>query len=163
MGEIVPARWGNRARIDRACPGDRPKNAGNPRLVGLARASLRGYTLTTSPHALVGIQLLDGIGAEIFGGVGTLVIADLTRGTGRFNLMQGALATATGIGAAASNLMTGFVVQARGYDAGFLVLAAIAATALLFFGAAMPETLADPREAPEPSRRRAALALDRAS
>ncbi len=98
------------------------------------------YTMTTSPYALVGIQLLDGIGAGIFGVVGTLVIADLTRGTGRFNLMQGALATATGIGAAASNLMTGFVVEAGGYDAGFFVLAAIAAAALLFYGLAMPET-----------------------
>ena len=75
----------------------------------------------------------------------SLVIADLTRGTGRFNLMQGALATATGIGAASSNLMTGFVVKAGGYDAGFLVLAAIAAAALLFYGLAMPETATDPR------------------
>jgi hypothetical protein len=77
--------------------------------------------------------------------------------------MQGALATATGIGASASNLMTGFVVEAGGYDAGFLVLAAIAATALLFYGAAMPETLTGPREAPEPSRRSAALAIERSS
>ena len=75
-------------------------------LAGFAILPVRGvlYTMTSSPYALVGIQLLDGIGAGIFGVVGTLVIADLTRGTGRFNLMQGALATATGIGAAASNL-----------------------------------------------------------
>ncbi len=98
-------------------------------LAGFAILPIRGilYTMTSSPYALVGIQLLDGIGAGIFGVVGTLVIADLTRGTGRFNLMQGALATATGIGASASNLMTGFVVKAGGYDTGFLVLAAIAA------------------------------------
>ena len=49
-----------------------------------------------TPYGWSRIQLLDGIGAGIFGVVGTLVIADLTRGTGRFNLMQGALATATG-------------------------------------------------------------------
>ena len=46
------------------------------------------------------MQLLDGIGAGIFGVVSVLVVADLTRGTGRFNLTQGALATATGVGAA---------------------------------------------------------------
>jgi MFS family permease len=116
-------------------------------LAGFAVLPVRGilYTMTSSPYALVGIQLLDGIGAGIFGVVGTLVIADLTRGTGRFNLMQGGLATATGIGAALSNLMTGFVVEAGGYDAGFLVLAAIAAAALLFSGLAMPETGSDPR------------------
>ncbi len=100
--------------------------------------------MTTSPYGLVGIQLLDGIGAGIFGVVGTLVIADLTRGTGRFNLLQGALATATGIGASISNLMTGFIVKTGGYDAGFLVLAGIAAAALIFFGLAMPETRTDP-------------------
>jgi len=111
-------------------------------LIGFAVLPIRGllYTLTTNPYALVGIQLLDGIGAGIFGVVGVLVIADLTRGTGRFNLMQGALATATGIGAAASNLMTGYIVKAAGFNAGFLTLAAIAAVALAFYGLAMPET-----------------------
>ena len=61
-------------------------------LIGFAVLPVRGvlYTMTSSPYALVAIQLLDGIGAGIFGVVGTLVIADLTRGTGRFNLMQGA-------------------------------------------------------------------------
>jgi hypothetical protein len=136
-------------------------------LIGFAILPIRGflYTMTTSPIALVGIQLLDGIGAGIFGVVGTLVIADLTRGTGRFNLMQGALATATGIGAASSNLMTGFVVEAGGYDAGFLVLAAIAAVALVFYGVAMPETRTDPREATGSSRRApsAALAIEQSS
>jgi MFS family permease len=137
-------------------------------LVGFAILPIRGflYTMTTSPYALVGIQFLDGIGAGILGVVGTLVIADLTRGTGRFNLMQGALATATGIGAASSNLMTGFVVKAGGYDAGFLVLAAIAAAALLFYGLAMPETRTDPHETPHPwqqtRRHAAALAIEQA-
>jgi MFS family permease len=111
-------------------------------LVGFAVLPVRGvlYTLTTNPSALVAVQLLDGIGAGIFGVVGVLVIADLTRGTGRFNLLQGALATATGVGASLSNLMTGFVVRAGGYDAGFLTLAAIAGAALLFSALALPET-----------------------
>jgi MFS family permease len=111
-------------------------------LVGFAVLPVRGllYTFTTNPAALVAVQVLDGVGAGIFGVVGVLVIADLTRGTGRFNLVQGALATATGIGAALSNLMTGFIVKAAGYNAGFLMLATIAVVALLFYGFAMPET-----------------------
>jgi hypothetical protein len=78
-------------------------------LIGFAVLPIRGllYTLTNDPFWLVAIQLLDGIGAGIFGVVGVLVIADLTRGTGRFNLMQGALATATGIGGSASLYLTG--------------------------------------------------------
>ena len=69
-----------------------------------------------------------------------LVVADLTKGTGRFNLTQGALATATGIGAGLSNLLAGFVVKEAGFDAGFIMLAAIAAAAAIFYAVAMPET-----------------------
>jgi hypothetical protein len=57
-----------------------------------------------------------------------------------FNLTQGALATATGIGAGLSNLLAGFVVKAAGFDAGFITLAAIAAAAAIFYAVAMPET-----------------------
>ncbi len=110
--------------------------------IGFAVLPIRGLlsSLGTHPYFLVAVQLLDGIGAGIFGVVGVLVIADLTKGTGRFNLMQGVLATAVGIGASLSNLMTGFVVRAWGFDAGFCVLSAIAALALLFYGWAVPET-----------------------
>ena len=131
-------------------------------LIGFAVLPVRGllYTLTTNPVALVAVQLLDGIGAGIFGVVGVLVIADLTRGTGRFNLVHGALATATGVGASLSNLITGFVVKAAGYNAGFVTLAAIAAVALVFYGIAMPETRARSRAV---DRRRAKIAEGRPS
>jgi hypothetical protein len=88
----------------------------------------------------VAIQLLDGIGAGIFGVISVLVIADLTKGTGRFNLTQGLLATATGLGAASSNVLSGYVVKAAGFDAGFLSLSALAAFGAVFFWRMMPET-----------------------
>jgi MFS family permease len=121
-------------------------------LIGFAVLPIRGflYTITTNPYLLVGVQLLDGIGAGIFGVVSVLVVADLTRGTGRFNLTQGVLATATGIGAALSNVLTGYLVTAAGFDAGFLALAAIAAVGLAFFTWAMPETKRS-SQAPIPS------------
>jgi MFS family permease len=111
-------------------------------LIGFAVLPVRGllYCLSVNPYYLVGVQLLDGIGAGIFGVVSVLVVADLTKGTGRFNLTQGALATATGIGAGLSNLLAGFVVKASGFDAGFITLAAIAAAAAIFYALAMPET-----------------------
>jgi MFS family permease len=120
-------------------------------LIGFAVLPVRGvlYTFGADPRYLVAVQLLDGVGAGIFGVVGVLVIADLTRGTGRFNLMQGALATATGLGAALSNLVTGAVVRAAGFNAGFLTLAAIAAAALAFFGLMVPETRRVPGSADE--------------
>ncbi|MBX6313922.1 MAG: MFS transporter [Isosphaeraceae bacterium] len=111
-------------------------------LLGFAILPVRGilYTFSTNPYFLVAVQLLDGIGAGIFGVVSVLVVADLTRGTGRFNVTQGALATAVGLGASLSNLMTGFIVRRAGFDVGFLTLAAIAAAACLFYAVRMPET-----------------------
>ncbi len=117
-------------------------------LAGFAVLPVRGllYTRTENPYALVAIQVLDGIGAGIFGVVGVLVVADLTRGTGRFNLLQGALATATGLGAALSNSVAGFVVEKGGIDRGFLFLAATALVSLVFFAVLMPETAFGVRE-----------------
>jgi MFS family permease len=104
--------------------------------------ALRGalYPISNNPYWLVSVQLLDGVGAGIFGALFPLVVADLTRGTGHFNVSQGAIATATGIGAALSTGVAGFIVVKAGYDAAFLSLAAIAAIGLGLFAALMPET-----------------------
>jgi MFS family permease len=50
-----------------------------------------------------------------------IIVADLTRGTGHFNLAQGAVITAQGIGAALSTSLAGFVVVHASYSAAFLV------------------------------------------
>jgi predicted MFS family arabinose efflux permease len=111
-------------------------------LIAFAVLPVRGvlYTLTDAPVGLVAIQVLDGIAAAIFGVVSVLVIADLTKGSGRFNLTLGLVTTAVGIGAALSQSIAGAIVQHVGYHAGFLFLAAVAATALVLLWVAMPET-----------------------
>lgn len=111
-------------------------------LVALAVLPVRGvlFTLTSTPFGVVGIQLLDGVAAGIFGVISVVVAADLTRGTGRFNLAQGLVALCTGVGAALSNAVSGYVVQFFGFATGFLFLAAVAGAALAFFWAFMPET-----------------------
>ena len=112
-------------------------------LLGFAALILRGtlYTLVHGDAALVAVQLLDGLANVLFGVVSALVIADRTRGTGRFNLAQGALGTAVGIGAALSNTYGGLLIQHFSYNTSFLGLAGIAALAfsVLFF--TFPETL----------------------
>jgi predicted MFS family arabinose efflux permease len=114
-------------------------------IVGFAALPVRGllYTVSDNPYFLVGVQLMDGIGAAIFGVVSVLVIADLTRGSGRFNFTQGLVATATGLGASLSNGITGFIVQRAGFDAAFLFLATVAGFALAIFCFFMPETKSD--------------------
>jgi MFS family permease len=111
-------------------------------LIAFLVLPIRGvlYVLSHNPYFLVSVQMLDGIGAGIFGVVMIIVIADLTKGTGRFNLTQGAIGTATGIGASLSTLVTGFVVSRAGYHAGFLALAWVAAIALAVFWWCVPET-----------------------
>ena len=98
------------------------------------------YTLSDHPTYLVAVQCLDGIGAGIYGALFPLVVADLTRGTGRFNVSQGAVATAQGLGAALSASLAGLVIVSAGYSAAFLVLAAIAAVGFAIYALFMPET-----------------------
>ena len=98
------------------------------------------FTLTDNTVLLVAIQILDGLAAGIFGVVSTLVIADLTRGTGRFNLSLGAIATAVGIGAAISQAIVGALVHHTSYTIGFLFCAGIATIAFVLLWMFMPET-----------------------
>jgi len=111
-------------------------------LIAFGALPVRGvlYTLTSNTALLVAIQILDGIGAGIFGVVSVLVIADLTRGTGRFNLTLGAITTAVGIGAALSQGIAGSIVHHLGARAGFLFLAAVASAAFAILYVFMPET-----------------------
>ena len=102
------------------------------------RATL--YTLTDNAFWLLGVQLLDGVGAGIYQALTPLLIADIMRGTGRYNLAQGAIATTQGIGASVSALAAGEVTDRLGYSASFLFLAAAAAIAFLVFLVFMPET-----------------------
>jgi MFS family permease len=115
-------------------------------LIGFGVLPIRGvlYTLTSSVPLLIGIQILDGIANAIFGVVSILVIADLTRGTGRFNATQGALAAAVGIGASCSNTVAGYIVQHAGYTASFQSLAGIAAIAWALLFLLVPETCRHP-------------------
>lgn len=83
---------------------------------------------------------MDGVAAAIFGVVSVLVIADLTRGTGRFNFTLGATATAVGIGAALSQVIAGSTVHHVGFRADFLFLAAVALAAFAILYWYMPET-----------------------
>lgn len=98
------------------------------------------YTFSDNSAWLIGIQLLDGVGAGIFGALSPLVIADIMRGTGRYNLAQGAVATAQGIGASVSGFVAGEIVDHFGYSPAFLALATVAAIALAVLAIAMPET-----------------------
>src|ERR1700678_574310 len=109
------------------------------------RAAL--YTLSDNSVWLIGVQLLDGVGAGIFGALTPLVIAHIMRGTGPSTLAQGAIATVQGIGALMSGLVAGVIVDHFGYSPAFLGAGGPAAVALTVFARWMPET-AEPKIRP---------------
>ena len=111
-------------------------------LAAFAVLALRGvlYTLSNNAFWLVAVQCLDGIGAGIYGALFAVVVADLTQGTGRFNVSQGAVATAQGLGAALSATLAGLIIVKASYDVAFLTLAAIAGGGLALYFFVMPET-----------------------
>ncbi len=92
------------------------------------------------PVALVAVQSVDGVVAGIASVVSTLIIADLTKGTGRFNIAQGAFAAAPGLGASLSNAAFGSLYYAAGAHTSFLALGGVALAGLTFFWLLMPET-----------------------
>jgi MFS family permease len=111
-------------------------------LFGFAVLTARGflYTLSGNSYWLVGVQLLDGVGAGIFGALFPLVVQDVTHGTGRFNVSLGAITAATGIGAAVSNYVAGAIVVAASYNTAFAALGALAGAGFVLYLIAMPET-----------------------
>jgi MFS family permease len=121
-------------------------------LMGFGALPVRAvlYTLTHRAAVLIAIQCLDGIANSIFGVVAVLVIADRTRGTGRFNLASGALATAVGAGAALSNTYGGYLIHLSGFRISFLGLGGVALAAFLMLFFFVPETEPGEDLAPAP-------------
>jgi MFS family permease len=112
-------------------------------LIGFGILPIRAVLYTFSDDAtwLIGVQLLDGIGAGIFGAITPLVLADLMRGTGRYNLAQGTVAMLQGVGASTSGLVAGLLVDHFGYATAFLEAAVAASLAFAVLLTLMPETV----------------------
>jgi MFS family permease len=115
------------------------------------------FAVYRNPELIVLYQLLDGISAAALGIMVPLVVADLTRGTGRFNLAIGIVGLAVGVGGALSTALAGTLTDHIGNIGTFLALAAIGQAAYGVVAAAMPETH------PERTLRRRPPGLSRAA
>jgi MFS family permease len=111
-------------------------------LIGFAALPVRAALLVvvTDPYLLVAVQVLDGICAAVFGVLVPLTIADVTHGTGRFNLAQGIVGTGVGVGASVSTTLAGWMSDRFGSSTAFLGLACIGAVGLILVWLLMPET-----------------------
>jgi MFS family permease len=111
-------------------------------LIGFAALPIRavGFSLISDPLLLLSVQAFDGISGTVLGVLTALVIAYITSGTGRFNLAQGIVGTASGIGASLSTTLSGLVAESLGRGEGFLCIAATALPATMVVLFLMPET-----------------------
>ena len=111
-------------------------------LFGFSALPLRAllYAATDHPAWIVAGQLLDGISLGTLDALLALVLADIMRGTGRYNAARGVVGTVQGIGGSTSNVVAGLLVVGAGYAVSFTVLAAVAAAGFVLLLLALPET-----------------------
>jgi MFS family permease len=111
-------------------------------LLGFAALAIRGllFAIVGDPYLLVAVQIFDGITAAVFSVMVPLVVADVACGSGHFNLAQGIVGTATGIGASLSTVVAGYASDKFGSSAAFTGLACVAAFGLAMVWLVMPET-----------------------
>jgi MFS family permease len=116
-------------------------------LLGFSALAVRGiaFATVTDPALVIAAQIFDGVSAVALGVMVPLIVADVTRGSGRFNSALGIVGMIAGVGGAMSTTLAGAVSDHLGSHFAFLGLGTVAllafATVLLF----LPET--KPREA----------------
>lgn len=120
-------------------------------IAGFAALVVRAllFALVTNSYSVVAVQLFDGISAAVLGVLVPLSIADITRGTGRFNLTQGTVGCAMGIGASVSTTLAGYLTDRFSSHVTFICLGAIAAIGLVVVAWLMPETSLSDEPAPD--------------
>src|SRR5262249_47755378 len=123
----------------------RPSARGGRRpllIAAFAALALRGlmFAVVADPYLVITVQLLDGVSAAVLGVMFPLVVADVTRESGRFNLALGIVGSAMGVGAALSTTMAGYMADYFGRGIAFVALAGAAAVGLALVALLLPET-----------------------
>ncbi len=98
------------------------------------------FSFVINPYALMGVQLLDGVSGAVLAVLIPLIIADVSRNTGHFNLAQGTVGCAVGVGASISTSLAGYVSDRFDSATAFLMMAGIGLLGLAAVWSAMPET-----------------------
>jgi MFS family permease len=92
--------------------------------VQIIRATLFGFV--SNSVLLIAVQLLDGISGAARTVLITVIVADVTTGTGRFNLARGAVGLVIAVAASVSTTIFGLIDQTMGHWAAFLSMAGAA-------------------------------------
>ena len=107
-----------------------------------AALAVRGllFAFLVNPYLLMAAQLLDGVSGAALAVLVPLVIADVSGNTGHFNLAQGAVGCAVGVGASISTTLAGYVSDRFDSATAFLMMAGFGVLGLAAVSLAMPET-----------------------
>ncbi len=119
-------------------------------LLCFAALAIRGglFALVANPYVVVVVQALDGVSAAVLAILFPLIVADITRNIGRFNLALGIVGSAVGIGASLSTTLVGYLFDHFGSTIAFVSLAGVAAGGLALVWLLMPETRPGSDETP---------------
>ena len=90
---------------------------------------------------ILSTQILDGVGAGVFGTMYILVTSDIAAGTGRFSLTLGVTSAAMSIGGTVSGYLGQALAQDLGYQTAFMMLCVLSLLPALAYTFFMPETL----------------------
>ena len=113
-------------------------------LTGIEKSiEANGNTIPVSLEIIILMtQILDGVGAGVFGTMYILVTSDIAAGTGRFSLTLGITSAAMSIGGTVSGYLGQALAQDLGYQTAFMLLAMLSLVPALSYLFLMPETLA---------------------
>ncbi|HEY1783437.1 MAG TPA: MFS transporter [Roseiarcus sp.] len=113
-----------------------------------AALAIRGllFASLVDPYLLMGAQLLDGVSGAALAVLVPLIVADVSGNTGHFNLAQGAVGCAVGIGASISTTLAGYVSDRFDSQTAFLMMAGFGLVGLAAMALTMPETRPPPGE-----------------
>jgi MFS family permease len=122
-------------------------------LISFMALPVRGVIAASliTPWGVYPVQILDGVGAGLQSVAVPALVARILNGTGRINVGQGAVMTMQGIGAALSPAIGGWLAQAIGYPAMFMVLGGFALMSLILwisFHGTVRQALAQSLETP---------------
>jgi len=98
-------------------------------------------TSMTLQVIILSTQMLDGVGAGIFGTMYILVTSDISAGTGRFSLTLGLTTAAMSIGGTVSGYLGQALAQDHGYQYAFMILGFFSCIPAMGYLLCMPETL----------------------
>ena len=111
-------------------------------ILGFSLESVRSVLFSASTNysfLLVG-QLFGGVTSALVEVLIIVIITDLTAGTGRFNLVGGAVMMLMGTASAISVAASGFIFGAVGHTLAFVIFAAVAGMATILAWLLLPET-----------------------